>query len=139
MDGIQGAILRVKLKYLTEWTNARRARAERYNELLAGMPFVTPLEMPYSRHVYHVYAIRTKDRAELQKSLQAQGVQSGIHYPIPVHLLEAHKDLGYVRGDFPAAERAADEVLSLPLFPEMTFTQQDQVVAALARQGAHVL
>ncbi len=139
MDGIQGAILRVKLRRLTDWTDARRERAERYNDLLASTPFVTPTEMTYSRNVYHVYAIRTKNREEIMKALQATGIHTGIHYPIPVHLQPCHADLGYSRGDFPASERAADEVLSLPMFPEMTLAQVDTVVAALMQQGAHVL
>jgi dTDP-4-amino-4,6-dideoxygalactose transaminase len=131
MDGVQGAILRVKLRYLPQWTDARRAHAAAYRSLLAGTDVVLPEEMPYSRHVYHVYAVRTKDRDGLQRRLQEQGVQTGIHYPIPVHLQEAHADLGYTRGDFPLSERAADEVLSLPMFPEMTFTQIEAVAAAL--------
>ncbi len=139
MDGIQGAILRVKLRRLTAWTDARRERAERYNERLANSPFVTPVEMSYSRNVYHVYAIRTKNREDLMKALQASGVHTGIHYPIPVHLQPCHADLGYTRGDFPASERAADEVLSLPMFPEMTLAQVDQAAAAVMEQGAHVL
>jgi dTDP-4-amino-4,6-dideoxygalactose transaminase len=131
MDGIQGAILRVKLRHLTAWTDARRERAERYNELLTGTPLITPLEMSYSRHVYHVYAIRTRSREELQKALHANGVQTGIHYPIPVHLQPCHADLGHTRGDFPASERAADEVLSLPMFPEMTMAQVEAVATAV--------
>ncbi|HVZ19683.1 MAG TPA: DegT/DnrJ/EryC1/StrS family aminotransferase, partial [Vicinamibacterales bacterium] len=131
MDGFQGAVLRVKLRHLPEWTDARRERAARYDELLAGTPFVTPAEMSYSRHVYHVYAIRTTDRDEVQRMLHANGVQTGIHYPIPVHLQPVHKDLGYRAGDFPASELAADQVLSLPMYPELTFTQVETVVAAL--------
>jgi dTDP-4-amino-4,6-dideoxygalactose transaminase len=138
MDGVQGAILRVKLRYLPEWTDARRAHAESYRSLLADSGVALPQEMSYSRHVYHVYAVRTSDRAALQQKLQNDGVQTGIHYPIPVHLQEAHADLGYKAGDFPLSEQAANEVLSLPMFPEMTFTQQEAVATAV-RQDVNVL
>ncbi len=138
MDGIQGAILRVKLRYLAQWTDARRSHAKSYDALLADGGVVLPKEMPYSRHVFHVYAVRTTNREALQQTLQAEGVQSGIHYPIPVHLQEAHADLGHKVGDFPLSERAANEVLSLPMFPEMTFTQIEAVANAL-RQDVKVL
>jgi dTDP-4-amino-4,6-dideoxygalactose transaminase len=131
MDGLQGAILRVKLRHLPEWTDARRRHADAYNALLAGTGLVTPAEMDYSRHVYHVYAVRTPDRESLQPALQNAGVQTGIHYPVPVHLQEAHADLGYREGQFPNAEIAAREVLSLPMFPEMTASQIEHVAAAV--------
>jgi dTDP-4-amino-4,6-dideoxygalactose transaminase len=131
LEGIQGAVLRVKLKYLESWTEGRRAAAYRYNELLAGSDYATPAELTHNRHVYHVYAIRTSNRQLVQESLQTQGVQSGIHYPTPVHLLPAHEDLGYRQGDFPLSEAAADEVLSLPMFPEITEEQTSQVADAL--------
>jgi dTDP-4-amino-4,6-dideoxygalactose transaminase len=117
LEGIQGAILRVKLRHLEAWTEARRAHAERYSELLAGSGVRTPQAMAYARHVYHVYAVRSKQRESLQKELQVCEVQTGIHYPIPVHLLPAYSGLGHHRGDFPHSEQAADEVLSLPMFP----------------------
>jgi dTDP-4-amino-4,6-dideoxygalactose transaminase len=139
MDGIQGAILRVKLRHLTAWTDARRERAARYNELLAASGFVTPVEADYSRHVYHVYAVMTNERDEVQKMLYANGVQTGIHYPIPVHLQPCHADLGLARGDFPLSEKAADQTLSLPMYPEMPLTNVETVVAALTRQSADVL
>ena len=138
MEGMQGAILRVKLRHLEEWTEARRARAARYNELLRGSEVQTPAEMPYARHVYHVYAVRSPQRDALQKSLQAAGVQTGIHYPIPVHLQPAYAGLGYKPGDFPVAEKLAQEVLSLPLYPELTPAQIEEVVAAV-QQGVHAL
>ena len=131
LEGLQGAVLRVKLKYLESWTEGRRAAASRYNELLAGSDYPTPVELAHNRHVYHVYAIRTSGRQALQESLQAQGVQTGIHYPTPVHLLPAHEDLGYRQGQFPHAEAAADQVLSLPMFPELTEAQTSQVADAL--------
>jgi dTDP-4-amino-4,6-dideoxygalactose transaminase/acetyltransferase-like isoleucine patch superfamily enzyme len=131
MDGFQGAILRVKLRHLEAWTDARRSHAWRYDALLAGASVETPPALADRRHVYHIYAIRTADRAGLQQSLQDQGIQTGIHYPIPVHLQPAWAELGYRSGDFPHAERAATEVLSLPMFPELTPDQQDRVATAI--------
>jgi dTDP-4-amino-4,6-dideoxygalactose transaminase len=138
MEGIQGAILGVKLRHLESWTEARRARAREYDALFAGSHVVrAPKQVDGRRHVYHIYAVRSGDRDGLHKQLQADGVSTGLHYPIPVHLQEAHKDLGYKAGDFPQSEAAAREVLSLPMFPEMTSAQVEQVVAAVL-QGANV-
>ncbi len=138
MDGIQGAILRVKLRYLEGWTEARRNHARHYSTLLSGSRRVkTLVEAAGRRHVYHIYAVRTKDRDCLQEDLLHEGVQSGLHYPIPVHLQKAHADLGYANGDFPVSERAAREVLSLPIYPEMT-SDQIEYVAAAVEQMAHV-
>ncbi|NKM99103.1 DegT/DnrJ/EryC1/StrS family aminotransferase [Rhizobium leguminosarum] len=132
MDAIQGAILRVKLRHLEAWTEARRTHARRYSSLLAGSTVLTtPVEAADRRHVYHVYAIRSRDRDGLQRLLSAEGIPSGLHYPIPVHLQKAHADLGYQAGDFPVSEAAAREVLSLPIYPEMPVRHVDQVVAAL--------
>ncbi|MBY2912131.1 DegT/DnrJ/EryC1/StrS family aminotransferase [Rhizobium leguminosarum] len=132
MDAIQGAILRVKLRHLEDWTEARRAHARRYSSLLAGSTDLTiPVEAADRRHVYHVYAIRSRDRDGLQRLLSAEGIPSGLHYPIPVHLQKAHADLGYQAGDFPVSEAAAREVLSLPIYPEMPVRHVDQVAAAL--------
>ncbi|MBX5223507.1 MULTISPECIES: DegT/DnrJ/EryC1/StrS aminotransferase family protein [unclassified Rhizobium] len=132
MDAIQGAILRVKLRHLEAWTEARRSHGRRYSSLLAGSPHLrTPVEVPERRHVYHVYAIRSHDRDGLQRVLTAEGIPSGLHYPIPVHLQKAHADLGYQVGDFPVSEAAAREVLSLPIYPEMPVQHVDQVAAAL--------
>jgi dTDP-4-amino-4,6-dideoxygalactose transaminase len=131
MDGFQGAILRVKLRNLEAWTEARRAHAGRYNKLLAGSRVQTPEEMPYARHVYHVYAIRTTQRDALQQALGSQRIHTGIHYPIPVHLLEAHADLGYALGDFPRSEQAAAEVLSLPMYAELRLPQIESTVEGI--------
>jgi len=131
MEGIQGAILRVKLKYLEEWTEGRRTAAAHYNQLLADSGVKTPKEMDYARHVYHVYAIRTNKRDEWQQQLNVQGIQTGIHYPIPVHLLPAYSDLGYKLGDFPNSELAANEELSLPMFGELTRAQCEEVCNAV--------
>ncbi|HWK68773.1 MAG TPA: DegT/DnrJ/EryC1/StrS family aminotransferase [Rhizobiaceae bacterium] len=135
MDGIQGAILRIKLRRLDDWTEGRRQRARHYSTLLADLARIrTPVEAPGRRHVYHVYAIRVEDRDGLQRALHAEGIQTGLHYPIPVHMQKAHLDLGYKPGDFPASEAAAREVLSLPIYPEMTARQVEQVVAALEQE-----
>jgi dTDP-4-amino-4,6-dideoxygalactose transaminase len=137
MEGMQGAILQVKLRYLYQWTEARRTRAKQYDAQLAGAGVKTPAEVSGRRHVYHVYAVRTPERDALQRALQAEGVQTGLHYPIPVHLQVAHLDLGYKQGDFPHSEAAANEVLSLPMFPEMTSAQAETVTTAV-RQAAVV-
>jgi len=138
MDGIQGAILRVKLRHLEAWTKARRAHAAHYNSLLSDARDVrAPVECAGRRHVYHIYAIRSRDRDGLQRALQAEGIQTGLHYPIPVHLQKAHADLGHRRGDFPQSEAAAGEVLSLPMYPELTARQVEQVASAV-RQDAYV-
>ena len=135
LEGIQGAVLRVKLRHLETWTEARRAAAKCYDKLLAGSGVPTPEAMAYARHVYHVYAIRTGQRQQWQDALNAQGIQNGIHYPIPVHLLPAFADLGYTVGQFPHSEQAANEVLSLPMFAELT-AEQCEVVANAIRSLA---
>jgi dTDP-4-amino-4,6-dideoxygalactose transaminase len=133
MDGIQGAILRVKLSHLEAWTQKRRQVAAWYAEMLDPERVRVPKARPECRHVYHVFAVRTDDRDRLRDVLGKQGIQTGIHYPIPVHLQPAHADLGYGAGDFPHAEAAAQEVLSLPLFPEMTRQQVEKVAAAVSQ------
>jgi dTDP-4-amino-4,6-dideoxygalactose transaminase len=136
MDGIQGAVLAVKLRHLESWTEARRSHAGHYDRLLADADSVAaPAQLAGRRHVYHIYAVRTAAREELQAILQSAGVQTGLHYPIPVHLQPAHADLGHHVGDFPQSEAAANEVLSLPIFPEMTATQVEDVVAAVRREA----
>ncbi len=131
MEGMQGAILRVKLRHLEQWTEARRAHAARYQQLLRDTDLGLPAERPQTRHVFHVYAVRTRRREALMKSLGDQGIQTGIHYPIPVHLQPAYADGDYPRGSFPHAEKAADEVLSLPMYPEMTEAHLQAVSQAL--------
>jgi dTDP-4-amino-4,6-dideoxygalactose transaminase len=139
LEAIQGAVLRVKLRHLDAWTEARRAAAARYDGLFAGSDLPTPKARPEVRHVYHIYAVRTETRHAWQEALQAQGIQTAIHYPTPVHLLPAFADLGYRRGEFPHSECAASEVLSLPMFPELLPQQSETVVRAvrdLARRAA---
>jgi dTDP-4-amino-4,6-dideoxygalactose transaminase len=131
MEGMQGAILRVKLRHLEHWTEARRAHAARYRELLGGTRLGLPAEAAWARHVYHVYAVRVSDREAVMKSLAEQGIQTGIHYPVPVHLQPAYADDAYTEGSFPLAEKAAAEVLSLPMYPELTEDHVQLVARAL--------
>jgi len=134
MDGVQGAVLGVKLKYLEAWTEARRSHAAEYTRRLNGTAASAPTERPASRHVYHQYVVRVPERDAWRAALTEAGVQTGVHYPIPVHLQPAYADLGYSSGDFPIAEQAAAEVLSLPMFPEMT-DQQIESIATVLRAG----
>ena len=131
MEGLQGAILRVKLRHLEPWTEARRTIAAKYNELLADSELVRPSEMPWARHVYHAYTLRSDDRDALQAALQEKGIQTGIHYPMPVHLQPAYAELVQMPQSLPESEKAAAEVLSLPVFPELTDEQIQRVTTAL--------
>jgi dTDP-4-amino-4,6-dideoxygalactose transaminase len=131
MDGIQGAILRVKLRHLESWTEARRSRAALYDRLLADAGVRTPAAGPDVRHVYHVYTVRTPERERFRRVLAERGISTGVHYPIPVHLQPAHADLGYAAGAFPHAERAAEQVVSLPMFPELTDGQVSDIAGAV--------
>lgn len=131
MDGLQGAILRVKLRHLEAWNEQRRSKAQLYRELLAGANVTLPFESPNCRHVYHVFAIQTDRRKALTQTFNERQIQYGVHYPIPIHLLEAHRDLGYKQGDFPVAEAVAEKVISLPIFPEMTTQQIETVCSAV--------
>lgn len=124
MDGIQGAVLRVKLDYLESWNEKRRQHAAMYHDLLCDQEDVKlPAEMEYARHVYHIYAIRVRNRDQLLARLNEKGICCGIHYPLPLHLQEAYRSLGFTKGTFPIAEQCADELLSLPMFPELTRNQ----------------
>jgi dTDP-4-amino-4,6-dideoxygalactose transaminase len=129
---LQAAFLRVKLRRLERWTEARRRRAALYDELL-GDRFETASEGPGNRHAYHIYAVRVSGRERVQSRLHAAGVGTGIHYPIPVHLQPAWADLGHGRGDFPVAELATDQVLSLPMYPELTERAVTQVATHLTQ------
>jgi dTDP-4-amino-4,6-dideoxygalactose transaminase len=131
MEGLQAAILLVKLRHLEGWTNARRSNARLYREALADAGVGLPAEMPDSRHVYHIFAIRTSARDEMVRELTNAGVQVGIHYPVPVHLQKAYAEGKYKEGDYPVAEEIANKVLSLPIFPEMTRRQIDTVAAII--------
>lgn len=124
LDTMQAAILQVKLTCLDEWNASRRRAAAHYQEVLHDLPVVTPYVAAESEHVYHLYIVRVRNREAVQKHLSAAGIATGIHYPFPIHLQPAFEDLGYRRGDFPVAEEYADEILSLPMYPEV---QQEQV------------
>lgn len=131
MDGIQGAVLKVKMNHIEAWTEGRRAVASQYDRLLAGKPYGRPSPPAHSRHVYHVYAITLRDRDKVQKALQAAGVATGIHYPIPVHLQKAYANLGYGPGDLPVTEAVAGQFLSLPIYAELRAEQVAEVVLKL--------
>jgi dTDP-4-amino-4,6-dideoxygalactose transaminase len=136
MDTLQAAVLRVKLRYLEGWTEARRRNAALYTELLADNDVVTPVEMPGATHVYHLYVIRTAQRDKLQASLHEQGIGAAIHYPVPIHLQPFYADDGFREGQFPVTEQVCNEILSLPMFPEMTAEQVQQVASAVIEHGA---
>ena len=131
MDGVQGAILGVKLRHLEAWTEARRRNAAEYGRQLAETSVTLPGERRDVRHVYHLYVVRLQQRDVWRDRLNEAGVQTGVHYPIPVHLQPAYRDLGYSAGDFPVCEQASLEVLSLPMFPELTEGQIGEVASAL--------
>ena len=131
LDELQAAILRVKLRYLDSWNEARRQRAAAYDRLLANSGVVIPTEMAYGRHVYHLYAIRAQKRDALQRFLESRGIGTIIHYPVPIHLQEAYQDLGWAQGAFPAAERHAREVLSLPMYPELPGESIERIAEAI--------
>jgi dTDP-4-amino-4,6-dideoxygalactose transaminase len=133
MEGFQGAVLGVKLKYLDNWTRERRRVAHRYHELLAGTPLQLPREAAYAESAYHLYVVRHPKRDELKKHLEANGVGCALHYPMSLHLQKCYAHLGHKAGAFPIAEKAARECLSLPIYPEMT-DQQIQRVAAVVRE-----
>lgn len=127
MEGIQGAVLNVKLKYLDKWNDLRREHAARYNELLKDSDLILPHEMEYARHIYHLYVVQSERRDDLMKALNDADIQTGIHYPIPIHLQPAYAFLGHEEGAFPEAEKQAKRLLSLPMFPELTNKQIEQV------------
>lgn len=133
LDEMQAAILRAKLRRLDRWNEARRKKAALYNSLLKGV--LCPTEAEYARHVYHQYVIRTAHRDDLKRFLADQGIGTLIHYPVPVHLQEAYRDLGLSRGALPVTERCAGEILSLPLYPELPDEQISEVAEAINRFG----
>ncbi len=138
MDAIQGAILAVKLAHLDRWTEARRGHAAHYRELLAGSGIALPHEAAGCRHVFHVFAVEVDDRDHARDQLAGAGIATGIHYPAPVHLQPAYRDLGHRRGAFPGAERFAGATLSLPLYPELRPDQVERIAeAVLAVRALH--
>jgi dTDP-4-amino-4,6-dideoxygalactose transaminase len=133
MDGIQAAVLSIKLRHLEGANLLRREHASQYNKALAGVDEVaTPIEANYAQHVYHVYAIRVQERDEVRRRLEEKGIGSAVHYPIPIHLQEACRNFGYTAGAFPVAENLAEEFLSLPMFPELTEEQIEYVAGCVS-------
>jgi dTDP-4-amino-4,6-dideoxygalactose transaminase len=132
LDSIQAAVLRVKLKYLDDWNAARRRHAAMYTELLADVAgVVTPVEAEFAESIWHLFVIRVENRDALQAHLSEQGIQSGIHYPIPIHLQPAYADFGLPAGTFPITENYANQIISLPMFPELTPGQIEYVIDAV--------
>lgn len=132
LDALQAIVLSAKLRHLDKWNEGRRTAAARYDELLAEIPCVRlPRTMEGNEHVWHLYVVRVQNRDRVLGELQAAGVGAGIHYPVPVHLTAAYARLGYAEGAFPVAERVSREILSLPLFAEITLEQQERVVSVL--------
>jgi dTDP-4-amino-4,6-dideoxygalactose transaminase len=132
MDGIQGAVLTVKLQHLDAWNARRRAHAKTYQERLVGVGDLRFFETPEgNEHIYHLFVIRTSKRDALQRHLKSRGIETGIHYPVPIHLLPATHNLGWNEGDLPVAEKLSKEILSLPMFPELTERQIEQVCTTI--------
>jgi len=131
LDTLQAAVLRVKLKKLREWITLRRENAYRYNDLLDGLEVMTPFEQEGVEHVYRVYVVRVRDRDRVRQELAMKGIATGLHYVPPLHLQPAYRRLGHKRGDFPVTEQVADELLCLPVFPELSAQQIEEVVEAL--------
>jgi dTDP-4-amino-4,6-dideoxygalactose transaminase len=132
LDAFQAAVLRIKLRTLEQKNDARRKIAERYNQALDHNSFITkPFIDAFSKHVFHLYCIETSYRDELLEYLKDREIACGVYYPLPLHLQPAYAYLGYKRGDFPAAERASERILSLPMYPEMTDDQVDYVCNAI--------
>ena len=131
LDALQAAILRIKLPHLKQWNEKRRNVAEIYNELLKGAQVKTPIEPRWSQGIYHLYVVRLERRDEVQKYLAQRDIQTGLHYPVPLHLQEAYLNMGYHEGDFPVTEQLAREILSLPMYPQLERAQQTAVADAL--------
>jgi dTDP-4-amino-4,6-dideoxygalactose transaminase len=132
LDTLQAIVLQAKLRRLARWNAARQVAAARYDSLLAEIPQVrVPVTMPGNVHVWHLYVVRVPERDRVLAALQAAGIGASIHYPTPIHLTGAYRSLGYGPGSFPVAEAAAEEILSLPLYPHITAVQQERVVAEL--------
>lgn len=131
MDTLQAAILSVKLPHLNDWNAARRKHADEYRKALADVDVVLPTPKPNYAPVYHLFVIRHPKRDDMQKFLRKKGIATGVHYPLPLHLQPAYADLNYKQGDFPATEKAAKEILSLPMYPEMTCAHIEEVAEAI--------
>jgi dTDP-4-amino-4,6-dideoxygalactose transaminase len=137
MEGLQGGFLRVKLKYLDEWNSARRLVAMQYRNALADTDLQLPVEMSYGRHMYHLYVVQSDSRDDLRRQFTEAGIETGLHYPKPLHLQRAYQSLGYKEGSFPVTERATRRILSLPMHPCMSPAMVERV-AACAREACYV-
>jgi dTDP-4-amino-4,6-dideoxygalactose transaminase len=131
LDAVQAAVLSAKMPHLSDWNERRRQAAERYDRMLAGLDIVVPKRMPETKHIYHLYVIQVADRDRVKQGLEAKGVGCGLHYPIPIHLLDAYKHLKKGKGSFSVTEAAAGRILSLPMYPEITADQQQYVADCL--------
>ncbi len=131
LDALQAAVLNAKLPHLAAWNERRRAIARAYGEELGDLDLVLPIEEPHARHVYHQYAIRSTRRDDLREWLLSRGVQVAVHYPVPLHLQPAYASGGYKKGDFPVAEKVASQIMSLPMYPELTDEQVDYVIESV--------
>lgn len=135
MDGFQGAILSIKLKHLNDWTSARRSHAQAYTRAFANTHgLLTPKEASYGKHVYHLYVLRVKQRDQVLKNLAERGVNCAIHYPVPLHLQDAYKDLGLGPGSYPISERCSQEIISLPMFPELSESEIETVIREVSAE-----
>jgi dTDP-4-amino-4,6-dideoxygalactose transaminase len=134
LDSIQAGWLTVKLRHLSKWNDSRRGLAHRYHELFEEIKswIIIPREAPWTKGVYHLYVVRVLDREALQAHLAEMGIGTGIHYPIPLHQQKAYEHLGHKVGDFPVTERVSQEIVSLPMFPQLSFSQQDEVVGKIS-------
>jgi dTDP-4-amino-4,6-dideoxygalactose transaminase len=137
LDSIQAGILRVKLKHLTSWNEKRREHARKYSELFSTSEtnIVTPFDAPWSKAVYHLYVLQVENREALQANLAKENIDTGIHYPVPLHLQKAYSGLGYALGDFPVCEKAAGRIVSIPMFPGLSEADQARVVDAVVRSA----
>ena len=131
LEGIQGGVLAVKLLHLDGWNDNRRALAKRYDELFASSKITAPRQMSYSEHVYHLYVIVVEDREALRQALSERGIESGLHYPVPLHLQRAYADLGYKKGDFPVSEHVASNHISLPMYAELPIEHAEYVAKSV--------
>jgi len=132
LDAIQAGLLHVKLQHLAKWNAQRRERAAEYNRLLQSVEVILPFEPQNSHAIYHLYVVRTADREAFMEHLKQAGIGTGIHYPIPLHLQKAYADMGYKKGDFPITEKVSAEIVSLPMFPQLTIDQQARVAQKIA-------
>ena len=133
LDTLQAAILRVKLKYINSWNEARRNHASSYRKLLQNTDIILPTEQKDNKHIYHIFAVRVADRDNLLNKLKNEGIGAGIHYPIPLHLQPAYRYLGYKAGDFPITEKCAREIISLPMYPELDEVKIKKIAEAISK------